>query len=358
MKNHLGKRLWALLPALVLTLGMAVPAGAVPASGDVTVPYEQVADSEVSASVSRENTPEVPTQEERDPSEEVRVSIVLEQSSVVEKGFSTQSIADNTQAMAYRAGLERQQETMAQTISKKALDGQALDVVWNLTLAANLISAQVPYGKLDAIRQLPGVKAVVEERQYAPAVVSAGDPAGPQMATSGEMTGAFSAWAAGCTGAGSRIAVIDTGLDTDHQSFDNAAFDYALAQEAEKAGKSVVEYIAGLNLLTESQVQAALPHLNIYDVLQKQGWDAASCNYGSKVPFGFNYVDSSLDITHDNDSASEHGSHVAGIAAANAYIPNGDGTYANALESVHTQGAAPQRPAAHYEGIRPPGRRF
>ncbi len=33
----------------------------------------------------------------------------------------------------------------------------------------------------------------------------------------------------------------------------------------------------------------------------------------------------------------EHGSHVEGIAAANAYIPKGDGTFAPALEAVKTQ---------------------
>ncbi len=32
-------------------------------------------------------------------------------------------------------------------------------------------------------------------------------------------------------------------------------------------------------------------------------------------------LDRSLEVTHDHDTQSEHGSHVAGIAAANAYIP-------------------------------------
>ena len=341
MKKHRGKRLCTLLLVLAMVFGMVTPAAAAAKPTGTAVPWEQVDSSEVTASVPRENTPEVPAQEDRDPAEIVRVSIVLEQPSVVEKGFSAQGIADNSRATAYRDRLERKQEAMAKTISKKALDGEKLDVVWNLTLAANLISAQVPFGKLDAIRTIPGVKAVVEERQYQPAVVSGDSTADPTMATSGEMTGAFAAWAAGYTGAGSRIAVIDTGLDTDHQSFDNAAFAYALAQEAQRAGKTDEEYTASLNLLDKDQVQKALPKLNIYDVLQQQGWNESNCYYGEKVPFGFNYVDSSLDITHDNDSASEHGSHVAGIAAANAYIPNGDGTYTNALEAVNTQGAAP-----------------
>ena len=39
--------------------------------------------------------------------------------------------------------------------------------------------------------------------------------------------------------------------------------------------------------------------------------------YSEKVPFMFNYVDGSLDVTHDNDDQGDHGTHVAGISAAN-----------------------------------------
>ena len=96
---------------------------------------------------------------------------------------------------------------------------EKLDVVWNLTLAANLISANVPYGQIQAIQSLPGVKEVVVETRYEPCVVDMEETADPNMATSHLQIGSSNAWAAGYTGAGSRIAVIDTGIDTDHQSF-------------------------------------------------------------------------------------------------------------------------------------------
>ena len=108
---------------------------------------------------------------------------------------------------------------MIQSISR-ALP-QTLDVVWNFTLAANAISANVPYGKHDAIRALPGVKEVTLKTHYEPAVYETGS-VNPNIATS-------AAYAAGYNGAGMRITVIDTGTDTDHQSFDAAAFDDALA---------------------------------------------------------------------------------------------------------------------------------
>ena len=59
---------------------------------------------------------------------------------------------------------------MAQTISRQALSGEELDVVWNLTLAANLISADVVYGDIEAIQAVPGVKEVILETRYEPAV--------------------------------------------------------------------------------------------------------------------------------------------------------------------------------------------
>lgn len=52
-------------------------------------------------------------------------------------------------------------------------------------------------------------------------------------------------------------------------------------------------------------------------------------------------MDEDFDIIHDNDSQGEHGSHVAGIAAANAYIPGEqEGVYVSALDAVQTQGVA------------------
>ena len=78
---------------------------------------------------------------DRDPGELVRVSIVLEAPSTVEAGFATMGIAANDRAMDYRAGLQAAQETMEKTISRQALNGRPLDVVWNMTLVGNIISA-------------------------------------------------------------------------------------------------------------------------------------------------------------------------------------------------------------------------
>lgn len=56
------------------------------------------------------------------------------------------------------------------------------------------------------------------------------------------MIGSYAAWETGYTGAGRRIAIIDTGIDSDHDSFNAEAFRYSLEQTAEKDGKTVEDF--------------------------------------------------------------------------------------------------------------------
>ena len=328
MRKHQSKRLTALLLALVLCLGLAVPAGAADTTSS-GVKIEKVDNSAVSVSLTDDSQQTTITEEETplyQDTDMVRVSIVLKGKSTLEKGFSTQHIAANSQAMAYRSGLQAQQETLAKKISKDALGGKTLDVVWNLTLAANIISANVAYGDIDAIKAVSGVEDVVLETRYEPQVASV-DALDPNMATSGSMIGSGVAYEAGYNGAGTRIAVIDTGTDTDHQSFNEDAFLHAIAED----GKTD-------SLMTKADITNVLSELNIAG---NDGVTADSLYLTAKLPFAYNYVDGDFDVTHDNDSQSEHGSHVAGIATANRYIKNEDGTYSDALDVAHMKGVAP-----------------
>ena len=257
---------------------------------------------------------------------------MLEDKSTIEKVGTTENIAASATATAYRAKLEQTQASVSAKISSTI--GEKLDVVWNLTLAANIISANVEYGQIAAIEKVPGVKEVLIETRYEPMVVDTNEANDPNMATSGKQIGSAAAWASGYTGAGSRIAIIDTGVDSDHQSFDSGAFNYSLQCLAEVAGKTLDDYKAELNLLDADAVKAVVDQLNV-------AIDPAKTFVSDKIPFAYNYVDRNYDITHDNDTQGEHGSHVTGIAAANAFIPNDDGTYANELDTVKVQGVAP-----------------
>ncbi len=335
-------RLLSLLLAVVMTLGLMTPALADNSStADTLVQLSaEKADADVigvdsSAQVMQElDSPAAISvgDEEELTDEMIRVSIVLKDASTLEAGFEPVGIADNLSAMNYREQLQAEQSSVCASIEHQVLGGQELDVVWNLTLAANIISANVPRSAIAHIAAMPEVETVVEETRYEPHVVSVGGSYQPNTAVSGQMTGAQASWLKGYTGAGMRIAIIDTGLDLDHQSFDPDAFAYALEEDAQQSGRTY-------SLMTAADTADVLDKLNAYS---KAGGNltADQLYFNEKVPFGYNYVDLNLEITHDNDSQGEHGSHVAGISAANRYIER-NGKYLDALESVHVAGAAP-----------------
>jgi lactocepin len=283
----------------------------------------------------------------------VRVSVELEKDSTIGAGFSTKGIADNAQAKAYRESLKADQAAMTAKI--EAAIGGKLDVKWNLTLAANMISANVKYGDIAKIEAIDGVKRVILENRYEPQqdadvteddikplpgkVSSFDQPEAsvvadePNNGSASHMIGSNYAWAAGYTGAGSKVAVIDTGIDKDHQSFSGEGLEYALTKIAEEKGITYDEYAASLNLMTAEKIDAVKDQLNA-NVSGEQAY------VSTKIPYAYNYVDSNYDVTHENDTQGEHGSHVEGISAANRFIKV-DGEYQPALEAVGTQGVAP-----------------
>lgn len=74
----------------------------------------------------------------------VRVSIVVDGNSTIDAGYSAQSVTTNSAAQSYRDQVLKNQKALEAKISAEALGGQPLDVVWNITLAGNIISANVP----------------------------------------------------------------------------------------------------------------------------------------------------------------------------------------------------------------------
>ncbi|MDE6725099.1 MAG: S8 family serine peptidase, partial [Ruminiclostridium sp.] len=260
--------------------------------------------------------------------DEVRVSIVLEDASTIKAGFDIETIAVDSNAIAYRDGLKVKQNAIAEKIEKATKE--KLDVVRNLTLAANLISANVKFGQIKDIEKISGVKTVVVETKYDAAKTVEDVPNDPNMATSTFQIGSNVAWAEGYTGAGSMVAVIDTGIDSDHQSFAEDAFLYSLEQNAKELGKAYADYKASLNLLDAAKIEAVADQLNVKI-------DAAKVFISEKIPFAYNYIDGDYDITHDNDDQGGHGSHVEGIAAANNYVADKNGGFTTAINTVAVQ---------------------
>jgi len=328
MKKSLLRRILALAMTAAMLAGLAIPAGATGASNAPSVMIEQVDNSAVTATLPGREPVELPENENTyAASDVVRVSIVLESESTIEAGFSTEDIAHNDGAIAYRENLQAEQESVMAAIESEALGNEPLNVIWNLTLAANIISAEVAYGDIEAIAAVDGVKEVVIETRYEPMVVAGNGEADPNMATSGKQIGSAAAWAAGYTGAGSRIAIIDTGVDYLHEAFDADAFEYSLG-----------DAMSSLDLLDSDEIAGILDQLNAYE--RDNSVDAESLYFNTKIPFGYNYIDGDYDISHVNDEQGEHGSHVSGIATANKYV-SVDGSFEAALESTMVQGVAP-----------------
>lgn len=338
-QRRLVKKSCSLILIAVMLLTAVVPALA--AEQDTGVSFRQVENGAVTASLLDAPETKAETENEEEPEYEatdsVRVSIVLNGQSTIEMGYSVQNIAENSRAMNYRQALRSRQETVTENIEGRL--GETLDVQWNLTLAANIISANVTYGDIEAIEQVAGVEQVVVETRYDAIETVEEETAEPQMTISTGMTGMSNAWEAGYTGAGTRIAIIDTGLDTDHQSFGEAGYLHALEENAKMKNIGYAEYVDSLDLLDMGEWADKLYLLNANG--KAPGTTAADYIYSQKIPFKFNYVDSTADyVTHEKDTQTDHGSHVAGIAAANRYIQQGD-NFVSALETVDVVGNAP-----------------
>ena len=327
-KSNFFKRLLPIFVAVLMVLpsvtAFAAPSDAVDGSNE-GVTWEKVDINSVPGLPKAHKDDTIDPDAEFIANGNVRVSIVVEGNSTIGAGFDTQNIGINPNAIRYRSQVLARQNSIANKISKEVLGGEKLDVVWNITLAANIISANVPAFKIDEIKKVDGVKDVFIENIYEPDTTVESDD--PNMSVASGMTGAQLVWANGYTGAGSKVAIIDTGLDTDHEIFDADAFDYAIAQTEKD-----------VELLTADDIAAVWNQLNIKVKLGNV--DSEDLYLTTKVPFAANYVDSDLDVTHDNDAQGAHGSHVAGIAAANRFVKV-DGEFVPSLEAVLTQGEAP-----------------
>lgn len=297
--------------AMVLSLGMG---NVYAVEQDNTVSYTQL--DRISAQLSGAQAPEIQenTQPFYNEADVVRVTIVLDQPAAMDVVELTPASAQSTEMIQYQAQLAAAQAKVEKKISQEVLSGKELDVAWNLTLVSNSISANVEYGQIDQIRQVEGVSAVYLETRYEPLAADVSN------VISQITTGAANVQTqSGYTGAGSRIAVIDTGTDTDHQSFDNGAYLYALEKLAQRKGMETADYVASLDLLTQEDVASVLNRLHV--AKRYEGITAQDLYYSEKLPFNFNYIDANLDVTHDNDNQGSHGSHVAGISTANSYVP-------------------------------------
>lgn len=180
-----------------------------------------------------------------------------------------------------------QQKSIQNEISKNVLDGEKLEVLHSYTTVENGFAAVVPYGKLEEIRQLPGVAAA-----YAAPVFKVA----PDMPTTMTELGGLEN-TSGYQGERMVIAIVDSGLEISHPLFTQAPTTPAL---------------------TKTDIENILASKNLKAEKKKSGITASQVYKTAKVPFAFDYADNDLDVAPNG--AGDHGTHVAGIAAANAGV--------------------------------------
>ncbi len=163
-----------------------------------------------------------------------------------------------------------------------------LKIGYRYSILCNGFSCMLPPELLDAVRALPYVEGVSRVKNITV----------PQMATA-KALGAVESYydVTGCYGEGRVVAVIDTELDTTHPMF--APMDDSIETALSKEDIAEVVNTIGLNIPA----------------------DPDRAYLSNKLPYVVDYVDADpYGDVPDTDSETFHGTHVAGIAAGNAFV--------------------------------------
>lgn len=189
-----------------------------------------------------------------------------------------QGLTVTAKGEAILQSIDWQQEAVIQSV-EELFPTDDVTVRYQYNLATNGIAMEIPYKDMEAISRLPGVECVYVAPVYT---------VDPMMDSAAEMEQVLAVWEdLGYHGEGMVIAVLDTGIDTDHPLF-------ADAPEGAR--------------LTAQDVHNLRVNMN-----------AQKATYISeKIPFAYNYPDGTTDVNHGG--GSDHGTHVSGICAGNVGV--------------------------------------
>ena len=179
--------------------------------------------------------------------------------------------------------------SLAATISGQNADDSADTSVDELHDYYNVIdgfAVKAPAKTLDAIKNLDGVKNAFIEHEYSVPADQQDSGVALKNQASLDITQADEL---DQKGDGQLVAIIDTGIDTDHDAFSGDLDDSAVA-------------------LTKGEAAQAR------STMKSGGRNGAYIS--EKIPFAYDYADGDAEV-NPSISGLEHGTHVAGIAAAN-----------------------------------------
>ena len=228
----------------------------------------------------------------------VNFVVVMKDRSLLAAGFSAEDIAAQTASVAsYQSKQLAGIESLKTSLTKRFGEDEGFQLGFTYTIGTTGLSVTTQYGNKAALETMPGVDYVyVAPTFQLPEDYSldTGDTYQPMTNNATTMIGADVVNETGFTGKGMKIAILDTGIVVNHPSF-------AALPEDKLTEDS----------MTQESVDAIWDTLNA-----SQTYFRNSSYYNSKLPFIFNYDGLNFDVSHAT-AGHDHGTHVAGIAAAN-----------------------------------------
>lgn len=239
----------------------------------------------------------------------VRMIVELEGAPVIRQetqSFSTSGVMSAT-ARSAQVRIQAQQAAVESSLAS-VVTGPRVNVIYHYTLLTNALAVDATIDQMDEIASVSGVSNVYVDPVYTSI------PTDAELDSTVEDSAAFTVYQSGSstsyTGAGQVIAVIDSGIDTDHEAFANAP--------------------ASQTITSDTLAAMEVTQLNAYKLLGSADASsfASSVHLSGKIPFRFNYADESTYVDHDKDDETDHGTHVAGITAGYAVNAEGAVTFA------------------------------
>lgn len=220
------------------------------------------------------------------PDERVRIVIELEDAPLldshkVSQYASVMDFLDSNAAQSTERKLERARKAVKSQLATKLDD---VEVRYEYTTVFNGLSVEADYADLETIQDLPGVKDA-----YVSQVYQLIEPVNEtKLADSVPSIGGDISQETGYTGKGMVVAILDTGLDTSHEAFQNDV--------------NGAKY-------TINDIQAKI----LNNKLHAGEISVDSVYKSSKIPFAYDYSEPDTNVAGGNS----HGTHVAGIVGAN-----------------------------------------
>ena len=220
------------------------------------------------------------------PDDRVRIVVELEDAPLLDNRqiaqYSTVSdFLDSSAAQSAERKLERARKAVKSEIDTTLDD---VEIRYEYSTVFNGLSVEADYEDLEAIQDMPGVKDA-----YVSQVYQLIEPVNEvKLADSVPAIGGDIAQNVGYTGKGMVVAILDTGLDTSHEAFQNTVNEPKYTKDAISAK------------IADNALHAGEISVN-------------SVYKSSKIPFAYDYYDTDTNVSGGNS----HGTHVAGIVGAN-----------------------------------------